>query len=810
MEQTNQKADATSEGRSFSIKHYLQACGHRWKWFAVSVIIIVGLAYLYVIRKQPVYEREMSVLVKDQNGGGGMADIAGAFSSLGLVSTNTNVANELIALLSPAVMAEVVERLQLDVNYLERGFPHGTTLYGTNQPFVVKFLDLATNQAASFRYEANPDGSGRLYKFRIVNEEGKVQKFDKEISFRSGTKMVNTPVGRIQFTPNQRYTGQGNDETVIYVVQRTGFMPTVEKYQAKLKGDLADKDAEVINLSIKDVSTERAVDILNTVLDVYTEMWVQDKNRMAVATSKFIDERLNLIQRELGGVDRDIMEYRSEHLIGDFQEAAKVQLASVQQNKDQYMDIATELEMARFVRDYVKKPANINAVIPINTGAVSNQLEMQIGEYNSRLLARNTLEESTSATNPLVLDYDAQLKGMRDAIVRSLDNRVVKLEGALRNNEREQSELRAEMTNAPKQANQLLGVERQQKVKESLYLFLLQKREENELNQTFTADNTRVITPPMGSHRPVSPKKGLMLAVAFIIGLALPAGMIYAREAYDTKIRSRKDLEFMATPYVGEIPYVGKRKKISLLKKLLPSKKKKFANRQLETLDVRVERGSRDVINESFRIVRGNIDFLMRSDAGHVIMVTSFNPGSGKSFVTFNLGLSFALKDKKVLIIDCDLRHGSSSQYVGMPSKGITSYLTGHTADWHKLVVPIEENLSVLPIGTRPPNPAELLDSFRMKSLLAEASRDFDYVLLDCPPVDVVVDTQILAPMADRTVFVVRAGLLEKNQVKEIDELFNSHRFKQMSIVLNGTEGHFSRYGVDSGGYYSSDYYASE
>ena len=328
---------------------------------------------------------------------------------------------------------------------------------------------------------------------------------------------------------------------------------------------------------------------------------------------------------------------------------------------------------------------------------------------------------------------------------------------------------------------------------EELYLFLLQKREENELSQTFTASNTRVLTPPYGSLTPVSPKKGLILVVCFILGLAFPGMVVYLIASGDNKVRSRRDIDNLQIPFAGEIPFVGK--KDSKLAGLFRSKKKnkKLAERPKPI----IEAGKRDVPNEAFRVVRSNLEFMVGKEKGcHVVMLTSFNPGSGKSFIVFNLGASFGLKHKRVLLIDGDLRHGSLSTYVGSPKRGLTNYLTGATEDWKSLLVNIPEfpTVDMMPLGNMPPNPAELLENGALGKLIEQAREDYDYILLDCPPIDIVVDTQIIERYTDRTMFVVRAGLLDKRAIFDISELYDSKKYKHMSLILNGTDSAHSRY----------------
>lgn len=808
MEENIIRTQVSEEEEVFSLKDFLTQCLAKWQWFFASVVIFCCIGVFYILRQQPVYSRSMAVLIQDQDGGGGVSDISNAFSSMGLVASNTNVNNELISLTSPAVMYEVIQRLGLDVNYNAPGRFHKTTLYGTTLPLTVKFLDLEEQQGAGFTAELLDDGGVKLSEFFIATPDGK-EEIEKELTVKPGFNPVQTPVGKVVISPNGKYIpakGKKAKKVKEIMVVRTGMQNSVEAYSALVKGDLADKDADVIDLSMKDVSAQRAVDVLNTIVEVYNENWVHDKNKIAVATSNFIDDRLRLIESELGDVDNDIFKFKSENRVPDLEEAAKIQMKQSTDMSNKMLEVTNQMAMSIYLRDYLNNPSNAKSVIPVNTGIGSNTLETQISNYNNLLLNRNTLAASSSDSNPLVVDYDAQIKGLREAIVNAINAQIVSLNTTLRNMQGAKGTAEGQLASGPTQAKYLLSVERQQKVKESLYLYLLQKREENELTQTFTAYNTRIITPPTGSLLPVAPKKSMILMVCFLLGLCVPGVALYISEATNTKVRNRKDLDKMSVPFVGEIPFVGKKSVLDVVRKAFPKKK---SSRELEKVLVVVKDGSRDVVSESFRIVRGNLDFMIRDQKGcNVIMVTSFNPGSGKSFISFNLASSFALKGKKVLVVDGDLRHGSVSQFVNMPAKGISIYLTGNTNDWRKLVVPVtsHDGMFVMPIGHRPPNPAELLDNGRIGEFLKEAREDYDYIFIDCPPTDIVVDTQIVEKYVDRTIFVVRAGLLDRKMVADIDAIYRNKRFKQMSIVLNGTDNHNKSKAYGVYGYYSDEH----
>ena len=332
-----------------------------------------------------------------------------------------------------------------------------------------------------------------------------------------------------------------------------------------------------------------------------------------------------------------------------------------------------QLYMVRYVRNYVTDPAHDKQLIPANSGIGNSAIEAQIAEYNNKLLQRNNLVANSSEQNPLVQDMDVALKNMRSAIVNSLDNTQATLNTQLRNVQAVRSQAIGKLSANPQQANHLLSIERQQKVKESLYLFLLQKREENELSQAFTAYNTRIIADPWGSSEPTSPERNRILLMAFAIALALPAAFFILREMGNSKVRGRKDLENLTIPYVGELPLW---------------KPKKGEEATGDGYRFVVRQHSRDITNEAYRVVRTNLEFMTNQEKKcKIIMLTSFNPGSGKTFITANLGATFAIRDSRVICIDLDLRRGSLSEFAGKPKKGLTNYLSGQTDDYRDLIV---------------------------------------------------------------------------------------------------------------------------
>ena len=578
----------------------------------------------------------------------------------------------------------------------------------------------------------------------------------------------------------------------------------VDTYSNALVAELGNEDATIINLSINDTSIRKAEDILNTLIEVYNENWIRDKNQIAVSTSQFISDRLGVIESELGHVDENISSYKSEHLLPDVQAASSLYMAQSAENNKELSTLNNQLSTAQYIRRELNTK-QLDQTLPANSGIVSANIETQISEYNNLVLDRNRLIANSSEKNPLVKNMASSLQSMQRTIIQSVDNLIVSLNTQIRSLRRQEEATTNRLASNPNQAKYLLSVERQQKVKEELYLYLLQKREENELSQAFTAYNTRLITAPRGSMFPTAPHKMNILLVAFAVGLLVPAVGIFMKENMNTKVRGRKDLENLSIPFIGEIPqYSGTKKKWW-----------EFKHRKRQDMKIIVvNEGNRNIINEAFRVLRSNMDFMASKDNNqHVFVLTSFNPGSGKSFLAINIAISFAIKKKKILVIDGDLRHRTVSSYVDSPNKGLSDYLNNQIEDWKEIIVSYKgyTNLHILPIGTIPPNPTELLEDSKLAMLIEALRPEYDYIFIDCPPVDIVADAQIIEKWADRTIFVVRSGLLDRSMLSELENMYTGKRFKNLSMILNGTESTGGRYGYRYGYHYGyASYYGSK
>lgn len=778
------------------IQDLLYLCLARWKWFVLSLMVTIGVATVYLLRTPAVYTRTASVLIKEDSKGKSVSSDLESFSEFGLFQSGTNVNNELITFQSPALMTEVVKRLRLDMNYFVPGKFHRQVAYGLTLPVDVTINDLPENESAGFTLKIQPDGT--LYLSDFIRNGTDLDEKDVKGSLLDS---ITTPLGKIIIHTTPNYV---KGEAYTLYVGKSSLYNAVNSCSSNLSVSLNSEKASVIDLSFKDNSTQRAEDVLSMLISVYNENWVKDKNQIAVSTSMFINERLGVIERELGNVDEDISSYKSEHLLPDVQAASSMYMAQSSEVNAQILSLNNQLYMTRYIRNYLANDANRTQLLPANSGIESANIESQIAEYNKQLLQRNSLVANSSTENPLVVDMDQALASMRGAIIRSIDNQIVTLNSQIKSLRQTEQQTTSRIAANPTQAKYLLSVERQQKVKEALYLFLLQKREENELSQAFTAYNTRIVTPPHGSMLPTSPVHKNIFMVAFALGLLIPVVIIFMRENMNTRVRGRKDLENLTIPFIGEIPLFTRKKKGILGKK------------PQEVKAVVVKEGNRDIINEAFRVLRTNLEFMTGKDkTSNVIIMTSLNPGSGKSFLTMNIAMSLAIKGKKVLVIDGDLRHASASSYIDSPDKGLSDYLGGRIDNLDEIIVPDpkHKSMDILPVGTIPPNPTELLFDERLKQTIDTVREQYDYVLIDCPPVELVADTQIIEKLADRTIFVVRAGLLERSMLSELEKIYDEKKYKNMSLILNGTEGSGGRYGYCYGyryGYGSGYHYGSD
>lgn len=769
-----------------SPKELAAAILRQWKWILLSLMICIGLAVLYLAWKPFGYTREAQVEIKEDGESGSTSALA-MFADLGIGNATNNLYNEMAYFESPDLMAQVIERLGLQTNYLMKKGLRSTILYGSSLPITVTFETLSDNIGGSFKIKIDENEQIYLSKFKVKDKR---ESFEQKRPFKFGESVM-TPLGKIKIEKTPFFgkdKEEDDDKDYTIYIARFSMKGAVKNWLGKLSVNELRKEASVVDLSIVDGSPRRAEDVLNTMIEVYNEDWILSKNEVALASSDFIDDRLTSLSKELSDVDSDISDFKSDNQIPDLIASATLSLNEEQNARSAILSLNNDLQLAKYLKDYVEKTDSPSKTLPTNLGIQNNVLDAQIAAHNNLVRNRNSLVEGSSMENPLVQSIDAQIEDSRNAILASLDNQIKIISQEISNINKEKLSFEKKLASNPEQARYLLSVERQQKVKESLYLYLLQKKEENQLNQAFTPYNTRIIARPNGDSEPTSPNAMAILFMACILGLAIPVGTIYVREISNTKVRDKNDLKGLSIPFLGEIPKVNT---------------KKFDDKDHMIV---VNPGNRNIVNEAYRVVRTNLNFMLDGEEKcPVVMLTSFNPGSGKSFIAMNLAMSLAIRGKKVLVIDGDMRRNSSSAFVGNPDAGLAQCLLGK-ADPEKVIVKgrLNENLDVLTGGKTPPNPTELLENGRLAPMIEHLRNYYDVIFIDCPPIQMIADGRIFSTVCTNTIFVLRVGLFERGLLSELENVYRSKEYRNMCLLLNGTEG-----GGSYGGYgMGKSYYA--
>ncbi|WP_295937790.1 tyrosine-protein kinase [uncultured Alistipes sp.] len=762
-----------------------------WLFF-ISVAAAVSIAVGYIIITPPTYQRSASVLIKDDaQSKTGNSIAPKGFEEIGLFNLNTNINNEINIMRAPFLMEEVVKRLKLDYNYsLRYKRVRMVDLYN-GTPIRVEMDSVLTVSNVAFRVDILSDTDYSLTGFSV---NGRESDFSARGKFAD---TLQTRFGNISITKTVVFSPTSKNKEIYFT--KSSVRSVTGSLLSRLSVAVDNGQTSIINLSITDGVGQRAEDVLNTLISVYNENWIKDRNMITVSTSDFISERLKVIERELGGVDEDISAYKSRNLLPDVTAVANIQLAQSTTNTNRQLALNNQLSMAQYIKQYMQDATTRDRLLPANSGIENGAIENQIAKYNELLLQKNNLLANSSESNPIVADMITKLAAMKDIIILSIDDLIGSLTLQVENTRRQAKVNDAKLATNPTQAKYLLSVERQQKVKEELYLFLLQKREEMELSQAFTAYNTRLLVPAGGSNAPIKPKRLVILAFSLIVGLSLPVIYLLFKEMWNTTVQDRKDLEGLTIPFAGSIPLLS-------LKSVRKKNKKGYQPM------VVIEDKNRDVANEAFRVIRSNVDFMSYGEKRNkVLLFISFLSGSGKSFISANLAIAEAIKGSKILIIDTDLRKAALSTYVDSPATGLSGYLSGKVEHIDDVIVKgkLHPNLDVIPSGAIPPNPSELLLTERFGRLIGELRQRYDYIYLDCTPIEILPDAAIVAKHCDMSVFIVRAGLMDKHLLPELEQIYQSKRYKDMCLILNGVKynhrmSYYRKYGY-YGGYGVTD-----
>lgn len=592
-------------------------------------------------------------------------------------------------------------------------------------------------------------------------------------------------------------------DVLMEVAKRTGDSLTAgetflkaEYIRNRLSVENEDPNSNIINLVYQDSTTPEAERILTLILNVFNEKWIVDKQEMIQNTSHFIDSKLQLLERELNIVDDSISSYKRRFGITDLQRVSDVYLQQQSRVDADLLRLTNEKAMAEYIRSLLDDKSSHNQLLLVNSGINNSLIESQITLYNSLLLQMQSHMEYTSGQNPLMMNLEKELNSLRKNIYANVNNHIRTIDIQLKSLNDYHEETTSKITSNPDQAKHLISIEREQKVKESLYMYLLQKKEENEISLTYQSNPTRVIDIPYGSGKPTSPKRIKVLLVAIIFGIMIPLTIIFLRATFDDSVRDRYDVERNSDiPFLGEVPYEGREHSLESL--LMPF----GIGRKAKSGGIVVGPDMLNASNEAFRVLRNNMDSI-RADKGmdkgcRVYLIKSTQIEVGKTFVGMNLALTKAIDSSRVLFIDGDLRQASASRLWRTPLLGLSDYLCGEECDYRKLLWHPEgyPTLDVLPAGALPTNPTELLQNPLFEQLLNTLRQQYDSIFIDSPTAGILADADIIERFVDSTLFIIRAGRFNRHRLNELSpiEIINGGR-KPQYIILNGVNVN-ARYG---------------
>ncbi|MBQ0070199.1 MAG: polysaccharide biosynthesis tyrosine autokinase [Bacteroidales bacterium] len=755
----------------------------KWRWYLFFIIVSLLCGSFYYLTSEPFYVRKAAVLITD-NESSSISNQFSQFSAFGVSAGRSNVYNEIQTFISPSYMLDVVKRENLEIEYRVEGFFRQSVIYGKDLPIKVLLSDLKDEDVARFKVEILKDNSLQLSDFQIKTEDSNEFQAINKVVKGSFDKFISTPIGKVLISKSEYYATKHHD---VILVNKGSLLDVTHKYVSRLDADLNEQKASVIGLELHDESPKRAEDILNTLVDVYNSKWMDDINQQAVSTSKFIDEELAQIESELGNVDANIADYKSANNIPDIQASTQLNIHRSESLNSQRMELNNQKYIASYIRNKLSNETTKYESLPANSGIESSSIDAQISAYNTLLSQRNNYIANSGANNPIVLELDQTLSATRKSIISALDNVIVNLNNRIADVKGVEGATNRQISESPIRAKYLLSVERQQKVKEQLYVFLLQKRAETQMTKAYNS-KTKLLNPPAGAKRHAYPVKINVLSISLTLGLLLATMLLTLMYNMDTTVHSRKEIEMLTMPFIGEIP-LNYKSYSGLLS---------FLNKRKEVREIVVKDKSNDLINEAFRVVRTNLEFVVGKERkSNVIMFTSAFPGSGKTYISTNLSTAFAISGKRVLLIDLDLRKGTSSKLITSSTIGVSNYLSGNVENINDIIIKdsITSNFDVIPIGVIPPNPTELLYSDRLSTLIDAVKDQYDYIFLDCPPLGIVADASIITKMCDMTIFIIRAGLFERNMLPEIDSYYKEKRYNNLCILLNGVKEEYHPYG---------------
>ena len=745
-----------------------------WPWFVVSIIICIACAWGYLRLTTPIYNISATVLIKDEKKGGG-ASMSSDLEKMGLegfVSSSNNVDNEIEVLRSKSLAREVGNNLGLFVTYMDEDEFPSKELYHTS-PVLVSLTHQEADKLPG-RMEINMilQPTGALGVQITVGEKEYRKQFDKLPA------VFPTDEGTVAFFANNDTLSAVCPENITKERHITAFInrpfSVLKEYVNSLSIAPTSKTTSVVVISLENTNTRRGRDYINKLLEMYNINANNDKNEVAQKTAEFIDERIGIISKELGSTEQDLENFKRSAGITDLSSEAQIALTGNAEYEKKRVENQTQINLVMDLQRYMK--GNEYEVLPSNIGLQDAASAGAIDRYNQMLVERKRLLRTSTENNPTIINLDTSIRAMRTNVQATLDATLKGLQITKEDLAREASRYSRRINDAPTQERQFVSIARQQEIKSGLYLMLLQKREENAITLAATANNAKIIDEALADDNPISPKKTIVYLAALVLGVGLPVGVIYLIGLTKFKLEGRADVEKLTSlPVVGDVPLADEK-----------------------TGSIAVFENKNNLMSETFRNVRTNLQFMLENGK-NVILVTSTISGEGKSFISANLAISLSLLGKKVVIVGLDIRKPGLNKVFNIPKKehGITQYLTNTTANLMDLVQPsdINKNLFILPGGTVPPNPTELLAREGLEKAIETLKANFDYVILDTAPVGMVTDTLLIGRVADLSVYVCRADYTHKAEFTLINELAENNKLPNLCIAVNGLDLNSRKYG---------------
>lgn len=773
VEERKERTGAQSE-EQINIQEILFRYLIHWPWFVVSVIVCVAVAWGYLHLTTPVYNVSATVLIKDEKKGGG-ANMSSELEKMGLngfVSSSSNIENEIEVLSSRTLAREVVSSLGLFVTYMDEDRFPKRELYRTSPVLVSLTPQEADKLPQTMEVDMSLQPSGVMDVQIRVGEKEYRKRFEKLPA------VLPTDEGTIAFFANNDTLSFIRPENVTKERHITAYInrpfSVAKGYAGSLSITPTSKATSVVTVSLNNSNTQRGKDYIDKLLEMYNINANNDKNEVAQKTSEFIDERIGIISKELGSTERDLENFKRSAGITDLTSEAQIALTGNAEYEKKRVENQTQINLVMDLQRYLQ--GTEYEVLPSNVGLQDAGVAGAIDRYNEMVSERSRLLRTSTESNPAIVNLNASIRAMRGNIQTTLDATLKGLEITRADLVREASRYSRRISDAPTQERQFVSIARQQEIKSGLYLMLLQKREENAIVLAAIANNAKIIDEAQADGAPISPKRSTIYLAALVFGIGIPVGIIYLIGLTKFKVEGRADIEKLTSlPVIGDVPLADEKNG-----------------------SIAVFENQNNLMSETFRNVRTNLQFMLENGK-NVILVTSTISGEGKSFISANLAISLSLLGKKVVIVGLDIRKPGLNKVFNIPKKeyGITQFLTNPTANLMDLVQAsdINKNLYILPGGTVPPNPTELLARDGLEKAVETLKKNFDYVILDTAPVGMVTDTLLIGRVADLSVYVCRADYTRKAEFTLINELAENNKLPNLCIAINGLDLQKKKYG---------------